>query len=427
MSILLRNAYIALPHGDSCPIRDIYIEDGVIAEIGSGLEPENFPPAVVYDFAGMYIFPGLVDIHVHLRDPGYEYKEDIHSGAEAAAAGGFTAVACMPNTDPVTDNPDTIAYISKKAQTAKCRVYPIVAITQSMQGEVLCDYAALKQAGAVAVSDDGRPVAKVSLMRKAMIQAAGLGLPIISHCEDLAIAEDGIIHDGRISAMLDIPGIDRASEESITAREILLAETSGTAVHIAHVSTEGSVELIRSAKARGVRVTAETCPHYFSLTHDLLLQKDADYRMNPPLREQTDVDAVISALADGTIDCIVTDHAPHSPDEKKDFLAAPNGIVGLETSFGCAIEFLHYDMKMSLNKIARLMSSAGAEILGIPHCRFKKGDPADIAVADIKRRWTVEPERFRSKSRNTPFKGMTLTGRIVMTIKGGEVVYRAEN
>ena len=423
-SILIRNARIISPADGLDRVGCVRVRDGVVADIGEKLDPQT--GETILEAEGKILMPGLVDMHVHLRDPGFTHKEDILTGCEAAAAGGVTAVACMPNTKPVTDSVETVRYILEKAASAKARVYPVGAITKGLAGEDLTDMAALKAAGAVAVSDDGRPVPTARLMRAGMEKAEADGLLTISHCEDLDLIHGGIMHLGSVSRELGVPGMDRASEDAMTARELALAESAGTRIHIAHVSTAGAVGFIRSAKARGVRATCETAPHYFLLTHELLRKRDADYRMNPPLREESDVNAIREAVADGTIDCIVTDHAPHAASEKADFEKAPNGVVGLETSFAASYTGLVKTGVISLNRLVELMSVNPARILGIPGGCIRKGCPADLAIADLNQVWTVEPKALHSKSKNTVFKGMTFTGKIVCTLCGGEIVYTCD-
>ena len=397
---------------------DLKIEDGVIAEIGEGLNGDQ-----VLDAAGLVVLPGLVDMHVHLRDPGFTHKEDILTGCRAASAGGVTSLACMPNTSPVTDSKEVLDYILEKAKEASAHVYPVAAITTGMLGRQLNDFGQMKQAGAVAVSDDGRPVENGAMMMDALISAQENSLLPISHCEDLSIIDGGIINDGAVSKELGVKGMHRASEDSVTAREIALAAATGTRVHIAHVSTEGSVALVRDAKARGVRVTAETCPHYFMLTEQEVLKKDANYRMNPPLREERDKFAVLCGILDGTIDCIVTDHAPHAAEEKADFFKAPNGVVGLETSFAASFTALVHTGKLTLSQLVELMSLRPAKLLGIPAGTLQVGAPADIAIADLNKKWTVVPEQLHSKSKNTVFAGMTFTGKVAYTLLRGRLVY----
>lgn len=423
-SYLFKNVRIVSPADGLDLTGDIRVKDGRFAAVAENLSPE--PGVVVLDMSGKTAFPGLIDMHVHLRDPGFTHKEDILTGCEAAAAGGVTAVACMPNTKPVTDSPEVLRYILEKAASAKAHVYPVAAITQGMQGQTLTDMAALKAAGAVAVSDDGKPVPSARLMEEGMISAEQNGLLTISHCEDLDLINGGIMHKGAVSTELGVPGMDRASEDAITAREIALADSANTRIHIAHVSTAGAVDFIRSAKKRGVKVTCETAPHYFLLTHELLRKRDADYRMNPPLREESDVQAMREAVIDGTVDCIVTDHAPHAKEEKADFVKAPNGVVGLETSFAASYTGLVKSGLISLSRLIELMSVNPAKILGVPGGHIRAGDAADLAIADLGRTWTVEPEKLHSKSKNTVFKGMDFTGKIICTLKDGEIVYNCE-
>ena len=334
--LLVRGAWVVDPSQKLDGRRDLYLLGGKVAALGEKLSDSVPAGTPVLDADGLTAAPGLVDMHVHFRDPGQTHKEDILTGSRAAAAGGVTSVACMPNTSPAVDSPELVDYIRQKAADAPCHVYPVACISVGQRGEQLTDFAALKEAGAVAVSDDGRPVKNAALMQRAIALGHSLGLPVISHCEDLDIIAGGIVHKGSVSQKLGVPGMDRSSEDSITSREIALADSEHAAVHIAHVSTKGSAEIIRDAKRRGIRVTAETAPHYLLLTDEALLSKDANFRMNPPLREEQDRLAMLEAAASGTIDCIVTDHAPHSPEEKADFLKAPNGIVGLETSLAAS-------------------------------------------------------------------------------------------
>ena len=399
---------------------DIYIENNRISEVTR----YNRKSADRYvEGSELVAFPAFFDMHVHFRDPGFTYKEDIFTGAAAALAGGFTGVACMPNTKPPTDSGEVITYIKDKAANADFPVFPVGCITLGMQGKELCSFHNLKHAGAVAVSDDGRPVEDSELMYQAIKKASDVGIPIISHCEDLKIIDGGIINKGRISEQLGIKGMDRESENSITEREIFLAEKANAAIHIAHVSTKESVELIRLAKARGVRVTCETCPHYFYYTEKMLLREDADYRMNPPLREEADRLAIIAGLADGTIDCIVTDHAPHSVTEKADFLTAPNGCIGLETSLAATIDMLYHKNGFTLSKIAELMSVNPRKILGLPLNEIRSGSSANITLVDPKLEWKADVRNFRSKARNCAFKNETFKGKAVMTILNGVIRY----
>ena len=419
--LLIKNARVIDPSQNLDCKADILVENGIIVSVEEKIVDEA---AECINAEGLIAAPGLIDMHVHLRDPGFTHKEDIITGCAAAAAGGFTAVAAMPNTKPVTDSPEIIEYILNKAKDASCRVYPVAAITKDLSGSNLNDFAALKKAGAVAVSDDGRPVEKGGQMLEALKLAQKEGLLTISHCEDLTIIDGGIINKGKISEELGVKGMDRASEDSITAREIVLAECSDTRIHIAHVSTKGSVQLIREAKARGVKVTAETAPHYMMMTDELLRKKDANWRMNPPLREAEDCEAVIAGILDGTLDCIITDHAPHAESEKADFYKAPNGIVGLETSFAAANTVLCKQRNMSVNKLIDMMSCKPAQILGVEGGTLKIGSAADIVLLDCDKVWTVDKEKFASKSKNTPFDGLELVGKAVCTICGGKVTYK---
>lgn len=421
MKILLKNGY-AVDYADNFEgTTDIMIENGIISAKGENLSPDG---AEVIDCAELTILPGLCDMHVHLRDPGQTYKEDVITGCAAAAAGGVTAVACMPNTSPSADSPEVIEYILNKAKFANAKVYPVGCITKGLKGEKLCDYNALKAAGCIAVSDDGRPVESTAMMESGMKGAGAAGLAVISHCEDLKVINGGIINDGEVSRLLGVKGMSRLSEDTVTARELAISRVCGVPIHIAHVSTEGSVDLIRAAKSVGIKCTCETAPHYFTLTEEKLLSRDADYRMNPPLRTETDRQAIIKALADGTIDCIITDHAPHSSEDKADFEHAPNGVVGLETSLAAALTELYHKNVLALKDIVRLMCVNPRKILGITGGSLRVGEPADIAIADINEQWTVDPGKLHSKSHNTCFKGMTFKGKVKYTFLDGKLVYK---
>lgn len=417
---LVRNGRVIDPSQQLDKVTDILIDGDRIAAIGENIEANI---EKVIEAKGMLVVPGLVDMHVHLRDPGFTHKEDIFTGCNAAVTGGVTSMLCMPNTSPVIDNIETIEYIQSTAQRARAKVYICAAASNGLKGEQLCDYKMYAQNGVRAVSDDGRPIENDEMMRKAMKQAQQEGLVIVSHCEDLEIIAGGIMHKGAISEELGVKGMDRLSEDNITARELYLAQEDDTAIHIAHVSTKTATELIREGKRRGVKVTAETCPHYFSYTHEKLKNRDADYRMNPPLREEDDVLAIIEGIKDGTFDCIVTDHAPHARAEKENFEKAPNGVVGLETSFSAGIKFLVEPGHISLMKLVELMSTNPAKILGLEAGSLAVGMPADIAVINPDVEWTVLPERLHSKSRNTAFKFEKLKGRVKYTIVDGELVF----
>lgn len=421
-NLLIKNAVVVSPAdglNEKDGKTDILIRNGVIAELGKIQEGD----AEVIDARGMYAVPGFVDMHVHLRDPGQTQKEDIITGCKAAAAGGVTSLLAMPNTTPTTDNAETVRYILDKAKYADSRVYVAASITKGLKSEEPTDLDELKAAGAVALSDDGRPVENTKFLSEAMKKAPQLGMKVVAHCEDLYLADGGKINEGEVSQKLGIKGIPASAEDCGTAREIALAAALDVPVHICHVSTKTSVALVRDAKRRGVKVTAETAPHYFSLTERELLRGDADYRMNPPLRTQADVDAIIEGLQDGTLDAIATDHAPHTVEDKADFAAAPNGSIGMETSFAAGCTYLVKSGFLSLGELVSKMSTNPAEILGINAGRIFSGAPADIVLIDTDEQWTVDENKLHGKSKNTPFKGRTLCGKVKKTILGGKVVF----
>ena len=419
--MLIKHARIIDPEQNLDFMGNLSIEDGRILEIGgpalTGAGPE-------LDAKGLVLTPGLVDMHVHFRDPGFVYKEDILTGAAAAAAGGVTTVACMPNTSPVIDSPADIAYVLTRGAQAPIHVLPIGAVTVGQKGRELTDFKALKTAGAVALSDDGVPVDRAVTVRAAMQAARELNLPIISHCEDGEMVQNYAVNEGVISERLGLPGRPAIAEELMAARDILLAEETGARLHIAHVSTRGTVRLIRMAKAAGIPVTAETCPQYYTLTEDMLLEKGALARVNPPLRTDADVTAVTEAVCDGTIDVIVTDHAPHSAEEKaRPLVDAPSGMVGLETSLALTLTALYHTGRLSLMDILRRMSLTPCEILGLAAGRLRPGAPADLVLFDPDEDWTVDPDAFQSKGRNTPFGGRQVRGRVKCTIADGDIVF----
>ena len=420
MDILLKNGYVVDAANDFEGVADILVDKGKIIKCAPDIAETADK---VVDCTGKTIIPGICDMHVHFRDPGQTHKEDIITGCEAAVAGGVTAVACMPNTVPVVDNAETVKYIIEKAKGAKARVYPIGCITKGQNGEELCDYAELKAAGCVAVSDDGKPVLNARLLARAMVKAHYAGLRVISHCEDPNVVVGGIMNSGEVSKELGLKGMHRISEDISTAREIVIAGDLEMPIHIAHVSTATSMLLVRLGARYGAMVTSETAPHYFMLTDEKLRLRDADYRMNPPLRTEDDVTAITEAVCDGTIDCIVTDHAPHAPEEKADFEKAPNGVVGLETSLAATLTALYHRGKITLKRIVRLMCVNPRKILGIAGGSLGAGEPADITIFDINEEWRVDPEKLHSKSKNTCFKGMKLKGRVKMTIVDGKIVY----
>ncbi len=404
---------------------DILVEDGRIAEIvpaQSSTTKELSADAEIIDATDLLVVPGLVDMHVHLRQPGQEYKETIETGTRAAAAGGFTAVCCMPNTSPVNDSASVTSYIIEEAKRCNsARVYPVAAISMGLFGQQLAEYGELKEAGAVAVSDDGKPVPEAQLMRRALEYARGVGIRVISHCEEMSLA-GGSMNEGPMSTRLGLAGIPNAAESVMVMRDIALSQLTGTPVHIAHVSARQSVEAIRAAKAAGIAVTAETAPHYFTLTDEAVNDYDTHAKMNPPLRSESDRSAVIQALADGTIDAVATDHAPHGTLEKQlEFDLAANGIIGLETSLGLSLRLVDKGY-LSLEKLIAAMSKSPARIIGKP-CGLARGLLADITVIDLSARYTYHAAEGFSKSRNTPFDGRQLKGRAVYTIVGGRVVY----
>ena len=418
MGLLIRNARVVDPSQNLDHLGDILLEEGKVAQVGQRLPAKGHQ---VVDASGLAALPGLVDMHVHLRDPGLTYKEDVYSGCRAAAAGGVTSLLAMPNTKPALDCPQAVRDLLERARTADAAVYTAACVTKGLEGEELTDLPALKKAGAIALSDDGRPVLNTRRLLEALERAPALGLVVTAHCEDLYLAAGGLIHEGEVSRKLGVPGIPAAAEDCGTAREIAAAASIGAPIHICHVSTKGSVELIREAKARGVKVTAETCPHYLLLTDKALLSRDADYRMNPPLRTEEDRRALIQGLKDGTIDAIATDHAPHAPEEKADFRKAPNGSIGMETSLAATLTVL--EGELTLSQVVEKMSWNPARILGIPAGTLQVGANADVALVDLERRWTVDPEKLHGKSKNTPFKGMELKGKTVLTLYRGRVVY----
>jgi dihydroorotase len=421
--LLIRGGRVIDPGRGGDDVADVLVSAGRIEAVGRNI-PAGDGTRVI-DAAGRIVAPGLIDLHTHLREPGQEDLETVASGAMAAAAGGFTAVCAMPNTDPVTDNQAAVGFIVSQAQRAgKARVYPIGAVSLGQKGQQLAEFGELVGAGAVAVSDDGKPVVSSHLMRTALEYAKTFGIPVADHCEDPTLAQGGAMHEGIVSTRLGLKGVPAAAEEIMVARDIILAELTGGHVHLCHMSTRGSVELIRRAKDRGLRVTAEACPHHFSLTHERCEGYDTNAKMNPPLREPADREAIREALRDGTIDAIATDHAPHHYDAKeREFDDAPNGIIGLETALGLAITELVEPGLLTLPELVRRMSTTPARIFNLPGGTLTVGGPADVVVFDPGAEWEVRPEAFHSKSRNTPFTGRRLRGRADLTIVRGEVVF----
>lgn len=421
MNILIKGGRVIDPAQGLDAVLDVLIEDGRIAKVGKGLKGQG----ETIDAAGKLVTPGLIDLHVHLRDPGQEYKEDIVTGTRAAAAGGFTSVACMPNTNPVNDNKAITLYIRNKArEEGAVNIFPVGCITKGLKGESLAEMGELKEAGCLAVSDDGKPVTSGELMRRAMEYARPFGLTIISHAEDLSIVGEGVMNDGFVATELGLKGIPWVAEDAAVARDVMLAEYTGARLHVAHVSTKGAVEIVRLAKKRGVKVTCEATPHHFTLTDEAVRGYKTDAKMNPPLRGADDVEAVRAGLADGTIDAIATDHAPHHIDEKNvEFNIALNGVVGLETALPLTLKLVEEKVLSLSDAVARL-TVGPASALGIPRGTLAEGAPADVTVIDPSLAWTVEPAKLQSKSKNTPFAGWQMKGAAVYTIVGGKVVWK---
>jgi len=425
MKILIKGGHVVDPANNIDEVMDIYVADGVIQEVGKDIEEQIAGVDMeVIDASGMTVVPGLVDMHVHLRDPGYEYKEDIETGTKAAVMGGVTSVACMPNTNPVVDNKAIVSYIINKAkEVGYANVYPIGAVSKGLEGKELAEIGEMKFAGAVAISDDGRPVYNSSLMRKAIQYSSMFDIKVISHCEDNSLAEDGHMNEGYTATKLGLKGIPNAAEDVQIARDIIIAESLDLPVHIAHVSTKGGVELIRQGKSRGVKVTCETCPHYFSLTDEACDGFNTLAKMNPPLRTPEDVEAIKAGLADGTIDAIVTDHAPHHKDEKDcEFGYALNGIVGLETSLGVGIKYLVNEGVLTMSQLVEKMSLNPSKILGIAKGTLGEGKIADITIFNPDEKWTVDIEKLNSKSKNSPYDGYELCGKPQYVIVGGKII-----
>ena len=419
---LIRGGRVIDPKNGVDSVMDVLVQGGRVAQMGEQLNCEG---AQVIDAAGKVVAPGFIDMHCHLRDPGQEYKEDIVSGTRAAARGGFTGVCCMPNTKPVNDSAAVTRYIIEKAETqgSGVHVYPVGAISKGLEGVEMAEIGRMKQAGIVAISDDGRPVTNSNLLRLAMQYADHFGVFIMSHSEDKNLVGDGVMNEGFISTKLGLPGITRAAEEVMIARDILVAEAEGKRIHLCHVSTRGGVQLIREAKARGVRVTAETTPHYIGATDEWVLGYDSNCRVNPPLREEADRLACIAGLADGTIDVIATDHAPHHQDEKRvEFHLAASGISGFETAFCVSHTELVKKGYLTLPQLIERMSTRPAQLLGVPGGELGVGAVADLVVLDPERAVTVDASRFVSRGHNTPFDGKTYTGAVVMTMAGGRVI-----
>ncbi len=423
--MLIENGRVIDPANALDETTNVAVSEGRILAVGKQA-PADFSPDVVLDASGMWVTPGLIDMHVHLREPGREDKETIATGTQAAAAGGFTAVACMPNTTPALDEESKIRYVIQRGEQCPCRIYPIGAITKDIEGEELAPFGEMVRAGARGVSDDGKTVRNAAMMRNAFNYSKSFDIPVICHCEDAALVAGGYMNESRVSTFLGLRGIPSIAEEIIVARDIMLAEYTGARVHIAHVSTAGSVRIVREAKSRGVAVTCETCPHYFVFIDEDLVTYDTHKKMNPPLRSARDRDAILEGLADGTIDVIASDHAPHTAEEKDvEFAAAAFGVIGLETSLGAVITYLIKKELFSPAELIRKMSVNPASILGVGGGTLTAGVPADITIFDPDNTRVVKPSAFYSKGRNTPFEGMELSGVSHYTILDGRIVFEA--
>ncbi|MFZ5766604.1 MAG: dihydroorotase [Thermodesulfobacteriota bacterium] len=423
-TLLLRGGRLIDPAAAIDTPADLLIENGMISRIGPAGTLSVPAATKTFDLQGKWLLPGLIDMHVHLREPGEEYKETIATGTLAAAAGGFTAVACMPNTRPVNDNQAVTSLIMTKARLeGHARVYPVAAISKNSQGTDLAEFGELRKAGAVAVSDDGRPVANSQLMRRALEYSGNHGLLVISHAEEMSLSANGVMNEGALSTRLGLRGIPRVAEEIMVYRDLALADYVKRPIHIAHVSTREAVALIRRAKDMGCRVTAETAPHYFTLTEEAVASYDTRAKMNPPLRTEEDVAAIITGLADGTLDAIATDHAPHSAMEKEvEFDQAANGIIGLETAVPLTLALVRQNL-LSPIRMVELLSTAPARIIGVPGGTLVEGSPADIAVIDPEKRYVYTRESVVSKSCNSPFLNQELIGRAVLTLLGGRITH----
>jgi len=424
--MVIRGGRVIDPANNFDELADVSVRDGRIEDIlPSGTSsPEGED---VIDATGFWVMPGLIDMHAHLREPGYEYKEDIATGSMAAAAGGITTVVCMANTDPVNDNPSVTQYILRKASSVGlARVLPVGAITKGLNGRDLAEMGLMKQAGIVAVSDDGRPVESAAVMYRALEYAATFSLPVLLHSEDTSLAARGVMNEGALSSRLGLAGIPAIAEETMISRDVLIAQYTGVPVHITHISTRGSLEIIRGAKQQGIRVSCDTTPHHLLLTEDAVASYDTNYKMNPPLRHEDDRHALIEGIRMNLIDCIATDHAPHAADEKAlDFDLAPFGIIGFQTLLPALMK-IHLEHDIDFSQLLACVSRNPARVLGIEGGTLGRGSRADVTIFDPKASWTLSEEMILSKSRNTPFIGWTFTGRVVRTILEGKTVYRAD-
>lgn len=422
MTILIKNGRLINPSENLDKVMDIFVEDGIIKEKAETIDRQA---DTVIDAAGCYVMPGLIDLHVHFRDPGLTYKEDIETGSKAAAKGGFTTVCCMPNTKPVVDNVETVKYIIEKGEkTGLTNVLPVGAVTKNMAGVEITDVEELKKAGICAISEDGKSVMNSGVYRKAMKNAAKANVPVLAHCEDINLVEGGVINLGDKSSELGVKGISNAVEDVIAMRDIMLAKETGATLHLCHCSTKDSVEMVKRAKEEGIKVTAEVCPHHFSMCSDDITSNDGNFKMNPPLRAREDMEALIKGLQDDIMDVISTDHAPHSAEEKaKDLEHAPFGIVGLETSVALTVTNLVKKGYLTPMQMAAKMSYNPAKVLGIPKGTLDEGKIADITIIDPNKEYTIDVNIFESKGKNTPFDGYKVSGEVEYTILNGKVVY----
>ncbi len=423
MAILIKGGKVVDP-GRFVGVGDVLIDQGRISAVDANLQAPAGSTTI--EAKGRLVLPGFVDLHVHFREPGFEYKETIQSGSAAAVAGGFTTVCCMPNTNPVNDNQAVTEFILERARLAGlANVWPVGAITKGSEGKELAEIGDLRRSGCVAISDDGRPVMNSLVMRRAMEYALAFDLTVVDHCEDLHLAEGGCMNEGLVSTELGLPGIPSAAEDVMVARNLSLSELTGARLHLAHISTAGSVRMVREAKARGIKVTAEACPHHFTLTEEVVRGYNTHAKMNPPLRTWDDVRAIKEGLRDGTIDVIATDHAPHATQEKQqDFTEAPFGIVGLETALSLTLGLVEEGV-LSLEQAVEKLTSAPAAVFGLKKGTLAVGADADVTIVDQQAQWVVDPGKFRSKSRNTPFVGWKVKGLVLTTIVGGRVVFEA--
>lgn len=420
MKVLLKGLQLVHPEQKINEKSDVLLEDGVIKKIGE-LTKEDEKGAKLYEFEGKYCAPGFFDMHVHLREPGREDEETVITGSNSAAAGGFTGVACMPNTSPAIDSAEVINLIKKKAEHHLVDVYPIAAATLNRQGESLAPISELVEAGAVAVSDDGVSIKSAVILRSVLEYCQMFDIPVIEHCEDESMA-DGVMNESEVSTQLGLPGIPTIAEDLIVARDIAVAEYTGGRVHIAHISSKKAVELVRQAKKKGLHVTAEATPHHFSLTDESIKTYDTNYKMNPPLRTRDDVDAIIEGLKDGTIDCIASDHAPHAIEEKEvEFIYAPNGILGLETEVGLALTELYHRKYLTLEQVIEKLSITPRKILKLDIPKFEAGQKANFTIFDPDQIWNVDIKKFKSKSRNSPFQNRLLTGKAIAVINNSQI------